>query len=130
MNALVEEWFDKADKDLETAIELAKLKNHRFDENIGFHCQQYVEKYLKGFLIHHEIKFRKTHSIAEVWYQCNQLEDFSSIKEVTGFSNYAVTIRYPGDEIILTENDINEMIEQCIKTKKLVKSYLSEDRLL
>lgn len=72
----------------------------------------------------------KTHSIEFILQQCNKIEDFPCLKKIIGLSNYPVTIRYPGDEIILTENDINEMIEQRNKTKDLVKSYLAEDRLL
>ena len=49
MTPLVKEWFGKADKDYNTIIALADMKNHSFDEFIGFNCQKCVEKYLKHF---------------------------------------------------------------------------------
>ncbi|RZK22393.1 MAG: HEPN domain-containing protein [Hymenobacter sp.] len=39
-----------ADRDMEAAEALLQVGAHLY-ENIGFHCQQVVEKYLKGVLV-------------------------------------------------------------------------------
>lgn len=39
-------------------------------EDVLFHCQQAVEKVLKGCLTWHDIPFRKTHSLEEIGQQC------------------------------------------------------------
>ena len=50
---LVKEWFEKGHKDIEDAEFL--LENDRAIENVSFHIQQAVEKYLKGFLIYQDL---------------------------------------------------------------------------
>ncbi len=42
------EWFEKAENDLKAAKYLFTKKDVDFYGNIAFHCQQFVEKYLKG----------------------------------------------------------------------------------
>jgi len=32
-------------------------------ENVGFHAQQAAEKFIKAFLVRHQIEFPKTHDI-------------------------------------------------------------------
>ena len=49
-NKYVNEWIEKADHDLGTAILTFKhIKEYR--DTIAFHCQQATEKYLKSYLI-------------------------------------------------------------------------------
>ena len=49
-NEIVSNWFRFADMDLDTAEVLQSIRPNHF-EIICFHCQQAVEKYLKGYLI-------------------------------------------------------------------------------
>jgi HEPN domain-containing protein len=58
----VKKWIAKAEEDFETALNLMN-QNWPFREIVAFHAQQAVEKYLKAFLIRHEIEFPKTHDI-------------------------------------------------------------------
>lgn len=43
-------------------------------EDVLFHCQQAVEKTLKGFLAWHDVPFRKTHSLEELGAACERLD--------------------------------------------------------
>lgn len=58
---LAEEWFMRGDHDLESAKLLLNQKGHT--DTIGFLIQQAAEKYLKGYLIYHGWKLRKTHDL-------------------------------------------------------------------
>jgi HEPN domain-containing protein len=64
-----------------------------------FHCQQAVEKSLKGFLMWHGVPFRKTHSLEELGEQCLDLD--ATLKDLVDravpLTEYAWKFRYPGD---------------------------------
>jgi len=62
---LVLQWLDKAAADFDAAEQLC-AQGDRFREIIAFLCQQAVEKYLKAFLVRHQIEFPKTHDIAKL----------------------------------------------------------------
>jgi HEPN domain-containing protein len=63
--AEVRTWLLKAAEDLRAA-------EHGFTASppllapFVFHCQQAAEKVLKGFLVWHDIPFRKTHDLGEI----------------------------------------------------------------
>ena len=62
-------WFLKSASDLHAAAhDLTAVPP--LLEDVVFHCQQAVEKALKGYLTWHDQRFRKTHSIEEVGEQC------------------------------------------------------------
>jgi Uncharacterized conserved protein related to C-terminal domain of eukaryotic chaperone, SACSIN len=58
---LVNQWITKADHDLGMA-ELAIANKPEYKDLICFHCQQSAEKYLKAYLVHLNIDFKKSHS--------------------------------------------------------------------
>ncbi|WP_230869408.1 HEPN domain-containing protein [Iocasia frigidifontis] len=56
---IAQEWFELADYDLQSAVFLLKMKPKPL-EIMAYHCQQSVEKYLKGFLAFHGGQIKKT----------------------------------------------------------------------
>ena len=58
----VQQWLDKARKDLATAEILLREEFEDY-ENAGFHAQQGAEKFIKAFLVCHQIQFPKSHDI-------------------------------------------------------------------
>ena len=61
----VEQWFKKAAQDIKTAEILLNTELEDYYTS-AFHCQQSVEKYLKAYLVRHQIEFRKTHDLDEL----------------------------------------------------------------
>jgi len=59
---LVNYWFKKADNDLKNARIVVEVEDAPID-TVCFHCQQSAEKYLKGFLVYHNIGFEKQHDL-------------------------------------------------------------------
>ena len=59
---MVRGWLEKADEDLAVAEYLISSDRPYFGA-VGFHTQQAAEKYLKAFLVHHQIEFPKTHDL-------------------------------------------------------------------
>lgn len=82
------------------------LEEQFFDE-IVFHCQQSVEKSIKGYLAFHKQAFSKTHDVGELLIQVSKVDpELSQLLFPSKIlTKYAVAIRYPdaqGEEIIIT----------------------------
>jgi HEPN domain-containing protein len=59
---IVREWLGKADEDFEFA-RVNFEENKPFFAQICFHLQQAAEKYLKAYIIAHELEFLKIHDL-------------------------------------------------------------------
>jgi HEPN domain-containing protein len=61
----VQSWLKKASQDLRAA---SILVEEEFDDynTSAFHAQQASEKFLKAFLVRHQVEFPKTHDIKEL----------------------------------------------------------------
>ncbi len=62
-------WLIKAQRDLLAAEQLMKVGNPLLDI-VAYHYQQSAEKALKGFLVWHDVPFRKTHDLEDVLAAC------------------------------------------------------------
>jgi len=60
---LVKLWIKKAENDLITAKNSIQIKPKPPLDAVCFHAQQCAEKYLKAFLVYHDIEFKKTHDL-------------------------------------------------------------------
>ena len=92
-------------------------------ETICFLAEQWVEKYLKGFLTLHNKKFRFVHDLPYLVDQCSEIDpDFAKHRESSGeLSDLYLALRYPIDlpsdydvSIIVSKS---ECIVGYIKTK-------------
>src|ERR1039457_6934086 len=95
------EWVEKAESDFQSAeLVIRPPKGKPNYDLVCFLSQQCVEKYLKGFLLFHEISFQKTHSLVvlldlalvhqPLWESWRNA--FERITEC------AVEFRYPGEK--------------------------------
>lgn len=90
---------------LTLAIEDLRAADHELTASppilgdLVFHCQQAVEKLFKGFLVWHDVVFRKTHNLEELGEQCLRID--STLREIVDRSvpltEYAWRFRYPGE---------------------------------
>ena len=67
---LLQQWLDKGNEDLRSAEYLSTMHHPTPDETICFHCHQSSEKYLKGFLVLHDVEPPKTHNLKELMEMC------------------------------------------------------------
>ena len=94
--AIVREWMDKADEDFSFArINLEERKP--FFAQICFHFQQAAEKYLKAYIVAHELEFRKIHELPLLLKICTSRDpSFSQVQSDCEFlTTYYVETRYP-----------------------------------
>jgi HEPN domain-containing protein len=99
MNAILNEWIEKAKEDYGVAIrELRARKNPAFNA-ICFHAQQCIEKYLKATLTKQAKPFTKTHDLdALLNASLDQFPLWAGMSaDMKRLSQYAVQFRYPGE---------------------------------
>ena len=93
---IVEEWLVKAKEDYEFArINLEEKKP--FFAQIGFHFHQAAEKYLKAYIVAHELEFRKIHELTLLLKICSKKDpSFEQIRDECEFLNaHYIDTRYP-----------------------------------
>lgn len=81
MNEVVFKWIEKAREDLQLVENELKVEEPLYN-TISFHLQQFVEKYLKAFLIGKNILPERTHNIDLLLYKCKEIDsDFEEFFE-------------------------------------------------
>lgn len=90
-------WLAKAESDL--AVVRIVLAGPGPYDTACFHCQQAVEKYMKGFLAHSQQVFPFTHDLRHLASACDALDPALrlSAPEVLALTAYAVTLRYDNE---------------------------------
>jgi HEPN domain-containing protein len=97
MKKLTGEWVRKAENAIAAARQLIKQKPILPDE-IGFHCQQAIEKYLKALQFEQGIAIKKTHDLVFLLKELTPADPTlkllrPGLKEITRYSG---EFRYPG----------------------------------
>lgn len=113
------EWFAKAENDIRTAEIILGDPNPPTDTTC-YHCQQAVEKYLKGLLTYYQIDFLKTHDLDYLYKLVSRkigLQDYEA--DILSLNKYAIEARYPADLPILYP--IEEAKEALIKAEEIIK---------
>ena len=92
------EWLKKGDSDLRSAEILIK-EEHPPTDIACFHCQQAVEKYLKGYLTLQKIDFLKSHDLDYLLKLCKDSDSkFADYEDaVLVLNKYGIEPRYPAD---------------------------------
>ncbi len=117
---IAQEWFEIAETDIASAKFLQNMHPVPI-EIICYHCQQSVEKYLKGFLALNEHEIIKTHDLVLLNQLCFKYDkEFKSIEEeCLRLTDYAVNVRYPYP-MDLNETDMKLAIKDAEKIKDFI----------
>lgn len=120
MNALVNEWIQKAEGDFVSALREFRARRLPNYDAASFHAQQCIEKYIKAFLQKHEIRFEKVHDLLALKELCAPiLPDLELHKDALSYlSQFAVAFRYPG------ESASREDAKRALKIMKELRSSL------
>jgi HEPN domain-containing protein len=94
---LVRQWLAKAEQDAGVAEHL--LSERLYYSAVGYHAQQACEKYLKAFLVEHQVEFPKTHDLGLLLDLVASVSPdlADSLGAAIVLSDYSVDARYPGD---------------------------------
>ena len=127
-------WLIKAMNDYKTAEKLLNLpEDEIITDTLCFHCQQAVEKFLKAFLVQHNIDFEKVHSLEYLIKLCSTVDgEFENLYEVAEkLASYAIDIRYPDEFYIPSIKEAEEAFKLATFAKDFVlkKLNITEDSL-
>ena len=121
--AELQQWKEIADSDLNLAVFSAQNMKPIPYAIICYHCQQAVEKYLKWFLVLHDIEPPRIHDLEELEKLCEAIQpEFSAIYEkCTVLSGYAVQTRYP-NEIRVEKQDMDKALAYAKEIREFIHS--------
>lgn len=96
----------------------------------SFHCQQIVEKALKGFLVSRGHGFDKVHTLAYLFDLCESLEPaFSEVRDgAEPLTHFAVGQRYPSAHRPPSEEEVEDFLAAAEKVLDLVLARLGPDQ--
>jgi HEPN domain-containing protein len=121
-------WIEYADEDLRVTEIVSSLSSNVPYRIIAYHSQQCAEKYLKAFLLFHDVDFPYTHNISTLIELCLPFVDLneklSSAKEL---SKYAVAVRYPTDYLTLTKRETIRLTKIANKVKNTIRKLLVKE---
>lgn len=122
----VQGWLRKAEGDLRAAEHLMEVMQDDYF-TVAFHAQQAAEKFLKAFLVRHQIPFPKTHKIRQLLELAAQVD--SSLKEKLSSADmltpFGVEFRYPREEVANFET-ARQAIEEAKRVRMMILSHLDE----
>ena len=122
--ASLEDWIEKAEQDFDYARLGMRRSKHSLYDGVCFHAQQCAEKYVKAYLVHHNIAFPKIHDLVELRRLCLQADGtFALITDPLKLLYlYAVDIRYPG--LTATKEDAQGAIVAMKQVRQFVRARL------
>jgi HEPN domain-containing protein len=117
-------WIARAEEDF-TMAGLAIRQNPPLPYSACFHAQQTAEKYLKALLISKDTDFPKTHDLLLLQTLCEQAGILVAVdsKQLNTLSDYAVRVRYPGEDPTIDE--AKEAVQISNAVRKFTRQYLN-----
>ena len=118
-----QDWFRIGEKDLKRAEHLSSIDD---PEGAGYHLQQSVEKYLKGFLLYRGWKLKRIHDLEVLLNDAlkyeKTLEKYRNLlQKVTG---YYVIDRYPlASAPTLTSEEVRESIAEAVELVQQLRNF-------
>lgn len=111
---LLQEWLDFAEMDFLTARHLYDNMHPKPLEIICYHCQQSIEKLLKGALLSCGVTIKKTHDLGLL---AEMLQDYVEVEPkymemCDDLTPYGVKIRYP-QELVIEEYHVKKALSEA-----------------
>lgn len=120
------EWFLMAQKDLRSA---KILFDHDADnEIVCFHCQQTLEKYLKGYLIAVTGELKEGHNLLKLCKKAMLHDQGFNVflKDLAFVNAFYIETRYPAiDPLIVSKEDTEECFRIVVAVLEKVNELLS-----
>lgn len=128
MKPATREWVRCAEEDFDVAVALMRCRTKTAGNSIGFHCQQRVEKYLKGRLEEAGLNAPKTHDLVALLQLLLPVEPLwsSFAPALRRLNDYAVKFRYPGH--VTTRADARQALKACRSLRADVRLSLGLPR--
>ncbi len=121
-------WLDRSATDLRAAA-LDLTAEPPILNDLVFHCQQAVEKAMKGLLSWHDEPFRKTHNLEELGEACLRLDSTlrSLVDRAVPLTEYAWKFRYPGEHEDATRDEAERALVIAREAFEAILARLPEE---
>ena len=128
----VQQWLHKGEGDLAAAEVLAASEMPEYS-TCAFHCQQATEKFIKAYLVRHQIEFPKTHDLGQLLKLASQVKP--SLQEELSFCEwltpFGVEFRYPGAYPEINQATAQNAVSHARRARQVIlehlEPYLSSD---
>lgn len=123
-----DDWLDKAQQDFDAATILLKYSDDY--EMVAFHCQQCIEKALKGYLIYKSGTAFDGHNLTYLCRQAMKHErGFSRwLEESATLNRYYIETRYPADiPLEITEEEIRRIYLMAEELFQFIEDELDKE---
>ncbi|MFH0727763.1 MAG: HEPN domain-containing protein [Pseudomonadota bacterium] len=119
------EWIRKAENDYRTDKYLSDA-NEEYTYGVTFHSQQAAEKYIKAFLVWHQIEFKKTHDIALLLALASKADpELSAIlNDAEELTPYGAEYRYPGDYPDVSAEDSEKTLRLATTARTEIRNRM------
>lgn len=117
---LAKEWIFKGQNDLNAAKILYKEKGP--SDTLCFHCHQSVEKFLKGYLVFHNIYFEKIHYLWKLAQLCatKDKEFLNFEEEFKTLDAFYIESRYPPEIKVYSPKECEKVLSLAEKLTQLI----------
>jgi|SRR6056297_701553 len=122
--AYISNWLFRAREDISVMQNLEQSGLEYYVSTICFHAQQAVEKYLKAYLILHDIDFPRTHDVDYLLLECQKIDANQFDFDFRSLTEFGVSVRYPDDFYIPGIGETKEYIEVALDVKDLVEKTI------
>jgi HEPN domain-containing protein len=123
----VMQWLSFADEDIKLASYALTLGTGSPYRLVAYHAQQCAEKYLKAFLVCHNVDFPYTHNIRRLLKLCGKHAGWvQALKDAEELTPYAITARYPGEDEVVTREEAQRAVEIAQRVRTQVRTALEE----
>jgi len=124
MKLYVKQWINKAEEDLLVVTQLMKME-YPPKGAVGFHCQQATEKFLKAYLLFHDLDIPKTHNIEYLLEIAKKFNTEFGLINPGNLTDYGVEVRYPGDFLEPNLKELSSFIEIVEEVRRLSLFHIS-----
>jgi HEPN domain-containing protein len=117
-------WMFRASEDIAVINNLVRAGAENYTSTICFHAQQACEKFLKAFLIYHNVDFPRTHDLDFLLMECQKINNDAFQIDLKSLTDFGVTVRYPDDFYIPEVKEALEYREIAVQIKEIVEELI------
>jgi len=117
----IKNWLFRANEDIAVIINLVDSGTEYYTSTICFHAQQAVEKFLKAFLVSHDIDFPRTHDLDFLLLECQKIDQEAFEIDLKSLTDFGVSARYPDDFYIPDVKETLEYRDIALEVKGIVE---------
>lgn len=117
-------WPFRANEDIAVIENLSESGIEFYASTICFHAQQAVEKFLKAFLIFHNIDFPRTHDLEFLLFECQKIDQSGFDFDFGSLTDFGVSVRYPYDFFVPDKEDTMLYRRIALEVKKVVEDKI------